>query len=217
MKTRHYIRLFIVAALIFSCRCGMNVAGNSSQTGNNGITVCALAKSISGTTQPRAKISIYSQSYLPYANPPGFSDSTTADDSGKFSFSMQADGYYNLYVRGTGMGGSAFLQQIPVFTDSLFADTLDSLSSPGYFSGTATNTESDTIPLSYVFISGSPFYDVTGNKGEFFIGPLPTGYYTVEFYGIFILRGDQFISNIRGVANSSTVTVYPDSISQWHW
>ncbi|HMD67413.1 MAG TPA: hypothetical protein VKF42_00950 [Chitinivibrionales bacterium] len=223
MRNKIYfiVKILFAASVALFCACsGAPLAGgNSSQTGNAGITVASLSQNISGTTHPEARISIYSRSYLPYATPPGFCDSTVANDSGRFAFTAVPQGYVNLIVNDDPRGVTAFIKNIPVFADSAFADTVDTLKHPGLLAGTATDSAGLALALSYVYVPGSPFYTVTRNDGEFLLGPLPAGSYTISLFANFIVVNanlGQFITALTTVADTSSAVVYPDSISTWH-
>jgi len=208
-----------VVALFCACSSSQLAGGNSSQTGNAGITVAAVSKSISGTARPGARISIYSQSYLPCSAIPGFCDSTTADDSGRFAFSDTFIGYVNLLVKDEPSQSAAFIKKIPVFTDSSYADTVDTLKHQGLVKGTAIDSSGLALALSYVYVQGSPFYAVTKNDGEFLLGPLPAGGYTIGLYANFTVVPNNpgfLMPAFTAEADTSSITVYPDSISTWH-
>ena len=204
--------------LLLWCLCsGSPVAdGNSSQTGNSGIAITALSKTLSGTTTPGARVSVYSQAFRPYQSPSGFSDSATADDSGRFVLAGLPEGYLNLLVEDAVTGKTGYIPGIPVFTDSLFADTLDSLQRPGYLVGTATDQTGQAWALSYVFITGTPFYAVTKNGGEFLLGPLPAGAYTIGLYGTFKATVNGLTPAMSLMNDTATTRVYADSTVHWH-
>lgn len=209
-----------ICALACMCSAPPLAGGNSSQTGNAGITVASLAQSISGVTAPNARISIYEQDFKPYLTPSGYSDSVVADDSGRYSFSPAQNGYYNLIVYNDRNGGAGFVPHIPLFADSTFSDTVDTLRQPGFISGTAMDTTGNIFPLSYVFIDGSPFYTVTKNNGGFLLGPLPPGTYLTGFYANFQVANPatgSMVQMANVVTKATVVTVLPDSISQWNW
>jgi hypothetical protein len=207
-------------ALFSMCSTAPLAGGNSSQTGNNGITVSASAKNVSGTTQRGAHISLYEQNYRPYIIPSGFCDSIVADDSGRFNFSIVKEGYYNLLAQSTQNGAAAFVPRIPVFTDSVFSDTVDTLKQPGFLAGNATDTAGRTYALSYIFIDGSPFYTVTKNNGEFLLGPLPAGTYTIGFFANFQvvdkLTG-QMVQMASALLDTTVITIVPGGVSAWNW
>jgi hypothetical protein len=209
-----------VAIILATCTCSVSplAGGNSSQTGNNGIVVSALSHSVSGSTHPGTRLSLYSDQYRPYQTAPGFSDSTIADDSGSFVFTITPDGYYNLVAQDEASGGMAFVPRIPVFEDTVFADTIDTLRRPGFLQGTATDTAGRIFTLSYVYITGSPFYTVTKNDGTFLLGPLPSGRFEIGIIGNFQLvnaQTGQMAPLLSMVVDTANVTVYPDSIAQW--
>lgn len=213
------ISLVAAAALFFACSSAPLAGGNSSQTGNNGIAVASVSQNISGTTRPGAEVSIYGQSYLPYATPPGFRDSTVADDSGRFAFSSVPQGHVNLLVNDNSRGTTGFIKNIPVYTDSAFVDTIDTLRHPGLLAGTATDSAGLALALSYVYVRGSPFYTVTKNNGDFLLGPLPAGDYTIGLFANFIvvdIKSGQLAPAFTIAADTSSAVVYPDSISTWH-
>jgi hypothetical protein len=217
-----FFKVLVIGAITAFCLCTMApvAGGNSSQTGNNGITVSASVKTISGTTARDAHISIYEQNFRPYLTPSGFCDSTVADDSGRFAFSIVQDGYFNLFVNDVRRGSAGFIARIPVFADSVFSDTIDTLKQPGFVAGTATDTAGRTYALSYLFIDGSPFYTVTKNDGGFLLGPLPAGTYATGLYANFQvidIKTGAIAQMASATKDTSVITVFPDSISQWKW
>jgi hypothetical protein len=206
-------------ALMCMCSIGPLAGGNSSQTGNNGIAVASLSQTISGTTRPHAHVSIYGRSYLPYSTIPGFCDSTFADDSGRFAFAAVPQGYVNLLVNDDSLGRTGFIKDIPVFADSVFTDTIDTLRHPGLLAGTATDSAGLALALSYVYVPGSPFYTVTRNDGRFLLGPLPAGSYEISLFANFKvvdIKSGQLAPAFTIAADTSSAVVYPDSISTWH-
>jgi hypothetical protein len=221
-KIPPFIKVWAIGIGLLVCRCSVSqlAGGNSSQTGNNGIIITAQAQSISGTTAPDAHLALYDQNFRPYLTPSGFCDSTIADKNGYFALSPGRGGYYNLLVCDVHRGSAAFVQRIPVFADSTFTYTLDTLRQPGFISGTAIDTTEKIYPLSYVYIDGSPFYTVTKNNGDFQLGPLPVGTYTTGFFANFQVADIPYgaISQMTIVkTDKSMVTVFPDSVSVWHW
>jgi hypothetical protein len=212
-------RILLMALAVIATRCSMNVAGgNSSQTGNAGMVVAAMAGTISGTTAPNAQVSVYAENYRPYASLPGFADSTVANDTGTFALANLPQGYCDLLVHDALNGKSAFVEHIPVFPDSSFTDTVKVLESPGYISGIATDTAGSPLALSYVFAGGSPFYCVANNAGGFLLGPLPAGRYTIGMYANLKVDISGAVSPaVFPVNRTGITTVYPDSTTPWHW
>jgi hypothetical protein len=207
-----------MAGLLCMCSTTLLAGGNSSQTGNSGLVVSSLSQTVSGTTRPAAHVSVYSQSYLPYVNTPGLCDSVIADDSGHFTFAGLPQGYFSILANDTVSGTTGFMSPVPVFPDVSFADTIDTLRQPGFIAGTLTDTAGKALALSYVFINGSPFYSVTKNTGEFLLGPMPSGTYTLQFYANFTADANGMLVQVsKFVPQNGTATVFPDSISSWHW
>ena len=220
-KILSIIKVTAVGTIALFCMCSMSplAGGNSSQTGNNGIAVAALAKTITGTTRPGVQVSIFGHAYLPYATPPGFCDSTFADDSGRFAFAAVPEGHVNLLVNDGLRGTAGFIRNIPVFADSAFTDTIDTLKHPGLLAGTATDSAGLALALSYVYVPGSPFYTVTRNDGQFLLGPLPAGCYEISLFANFKvmdIKSGQLAPAFTIFADTSSAVVYPDSISTWH-
>jgi hypothetical protein len=213
--------LVLVAGSALSlCSLAPVAGGNSSQTGNSGITVSAVSNSLSGTTAPGARVYVYEKKYRPYVTPSGYCDSTVSDDSGKFALSITMDGYFNLVVNDDKRGVAGYLPGIPVFADSLFHDTLDTLRRPGFISGNATDTSGQIFALSYVFILGTPFYTVTRNNGDFLLGPLPAATYVTGFFANFQvvnLNTGLMAQTPSPITDTTIVTVVPDGVSQWKW
>jgi hypothetical protein len=209
-----------MCALLCQCSTGPLAGGNSSQTGNAGICVESGAETISGTTKPGALVAIYELGFKPYMTPSGFCDSTVADAGGRFSFTPGSEGYFNLFVHDASLNNAGFISHIPVFSDTVFRDTIDTLRQEGYISGTATDTAGATYALSYIFINGSPFYTVTRNNGDFQLGPLPAGTYETGFFANFIVadvRTGLIAQMLSVVTDTTVITVVPDSVSTWHW
>ncbi len=206
----------IVCVLLCACSAQKIAGGNSSQTGNNGMLLAAVSQTICGTTIPHAYIAVYADSFLPYKDTLGFSDSTLANDSGHFSFSNLAPGYYNVFVdnRAKSRGGMAFVQKVPVFKDSVFSDTLDSLAQSGFVAGNAVDSMNNPLFLSYIFIKGSPFYTLAKSNGGFLLGPVPEGKYKVGLFADYqnIKLGPN-VMIAKSVVDTGMATVYPDSTS----
>ena len=213
-------KLLIIIVVFSTLLCGcstQNLAGgNSSQTGNNGMTLSAISQTITGTTIPHSYVAVYADSFLPYQDTLGFFDSTIANDSGNFSFTNLSPGYYNVFVenRAISRGGMAFVQKIPVFRDSLFADTLDSLAHSGFITGNAVDSLKNPLFLSYIFVKGSPFYTLTKTNGDFLLGPLPAGKYKVGLFADYqnIKLGPN-VAIAKSVVDTAMAIVYPDSTS----
>lgn len=199
--------------IIIQCSCSvMPLAGNSSQTGNNGLTIVAMKQSICGTTHPNADISIYESNYLPFKSPSSFTISTKANDSGYFEFSNLPVNFYNLLVQDIDKNKMAFMQEIPVTIDSVFTDTIKTMQHTGFLTGIALDTSDAPISLSYIYIKGSPFYVVSKNNGGFLLGPLPSGKHTVRIYTSFKLdTKNNLVSATEAFYKSNTITIYPDS------
>lgn len=205
--------LATASIMLALCLCsGIDLAGgNSSQTGNNGITLVAKSQSITGTTQSHSPVFIYSQSYIPYEKSPGICDSTIADIQGRFAFDNIAAGYYNLIVYDSARVRGAFVGPVPVFIDSVFSADLPALPRPGFAAGTAKDSTGKSRAFSCAFIRGSPFYAVAKQNGEFLLGPIPAGRYTVRFIENFAIN---IASPFRAIVpDTGIVTVFPDSIS----
>ncbi len=164
-------------------------------------------------------VHIYNQNYMPhYFRSPGFCDSTFSNDAGKFSFSAIAEGHYNLLVWDSTENKSVFIERIPVFADSSVTVS-DILKRPGFLTGIATDMGGNNLLLSYVYIKGSPFYAVTRNSGEFSLGPLPAGVYKLAFFANYLSAPGSSTAEpvMTPINETSTVTVYPDSVSHWSW
>jgi hypothetical protein len=215
------IKALIAGAGVFFCQCSIGpiAGGNSSQTGNVGLVVTACSNTVSGITTPYAHVSVYDQNYRPYLTPSGFSDSIVADDSGRFAFSLSRDGYFNLFVNDISRGNEGFVQRIPVFADSFFTDTIDTMHQPGSIAGKAIDIAGIIYPLSYIFINGSPFYTVTKNNGDFLLGPLPEGTYETGLFAAFRTSdtANGFVQLTNIATDTSTVSVAPGTVSQWIW
>jgi hypothetical protein len=211
------LKAFTTICIALQCSCSVSsVAGNSSQTGNNGVTIVAMKQSICGTTHPNADISIYESNYLPYKIPSGFTISTKANDSGYFEFSNLPVNSYNLLVQIIDENKMALKNDIPVTIDSIFTDTIKTMQHAGFLTGIALNTSDEPVPLSYIYIKGSPFYAVSKNNGEFLLGPLPPGNQTVKLHVNFELDAKRNLVEAKAELNMpNTITIYPDSTTNY--
>ncbi|MDD5673505.1 MAG: hypothetical protein PHC61_05040 [Chitinivibrionales bacterium] len=213
------------ACLLFACTMNIAGGGNSSGTGN-GAVVTAASDRITGATKPMAKVRLFSQDWMPVLDTGTFSDSSMADDSGKFVFANIPHGYYNLIVFSADQKSSGIFQNIPCQPAVAWADTIDTLKEPGYLQGFLTSAQNDTLALSYIYVRGTPYYFQTGSNGRIFtMGPLPPARFTMQIYGLYTTNGNHPVqavqntmtqnSNVGGSINDSvTVTIYPDSIVQ---
>jgi hypothetical protein len=200
-------------AILTLCQCSnIDLAGgNSSQTGNNGIVLAAKSQSITGIAQPHSPVFIFSKSYMPYEKVPGTCDSTVADMRGNFAFDTVPAGHYNLIAYDSARVRGAFIGPIPVYMDSVFSAKLPSLPRPGFATGIAMDPTGKSRAFSCAFISGSPFYTVANQNGEFLLGPLPVGNYTIRFIENFAVTT---VSPFRSVVpDTGMVTVFSDSIT----
>jgi len=208
-STRISLISVILLLIAFFCLCSIapTAGGNSSQTGNNGITVIASAGTLYGKSRNSVKASIYDTNFQPQSRMQGFRDSVSSDDSGRFTFNGLPEGIYNIRIQDTLNGECAFISKIPVFKDSFFTDTITKLAKPGFISGVFVDSSGLGFLLSYVFIKGSPFYTVTGNEGGFLLGPVPPGKYHL---GLQV----NFQNNVSGELNplTSKILDHPDSI-----
>jgi hypothetical protein len=218
LKFFHFFRMMMVGLISTVCFCSIDqMAGNSSQTGNNGIMVLSKAGQITGKSDHDLSISVYKDNYLPHNVASGFCDSTVSDDSGYFAFNSIPSGYYNLFAYERVGSKSVFIKRIAVFTDSSSLLN-DSLRKPGFLTGISTDKSGNNLVLSYVFIKGSPFYTVTNNSGKFLLGPLPPNGYTISFYANFKDAGNGALSPVLDtIKDTGMAVVYPDSISNWNW
>jgi hypothetical protein len=210
--------VFIICFSVFYS-CSNSVAGNSSQTGNNGVTVTASCGSISGETKPEIHVSIYEQKFIPYITPSRFSDSTKTDDSGKFLFSSLAQGYYNLLIQDTGSDEAAFVRNIPVFADSVHTDTSKLLLVSGYFKGQFNENVDWKSESFVVYLEGSPFNSQIDYNGEFMIGPVPSGNYIFGYTDKYSDANPVPPFNDLPIESGKVfgnITVYSDSTVQWY-
>jgi hypothetical protein len=213
------------ACMLLSCT-GMNIAGggNSSGTGNGAI-VCAASDRIEGVTRPMARVLLYSRDWMPLLDSGTFSDSSRADDSGKFTFADVPHGYYDLIIFSVGEKGAGIFKNVPCQPAVTWADTIDTLKEPGFLHGYETSAQNDTLALSYIYIKGTPFHAMTDTRGEFLMGPLPPSGYTFQIYGLFTTNAGgpvKAIPNLSAqgtlaggaITDSIPVIIYPDSIVQ---
>jgi hypothetical protein len=213
------------ACMLLSCS-PMNIAGggNSSGTGNGAIAR-ASSDRIEGVTGPTSMVLLYSQDWLPLTDSGTYSDSSVADDSGKFAFANVPHGYYNLLIFTSGGKTSGIFRNIPCQPAISWADTIDTLKEPGFLRGFAVS-KSDTLALSYVYVKGTPFHAMTDTYGEFLMGALPPSTYTLQIYGLFTTNAGgpvKMVPNITiegtlvggAIVDSTAITIYPGSIAQF--
>jgi len=222
MKSLTIILLVAMECMLFSCS-PINIAGggNSSGTGNGAIAHAASDR-IEGVTGPLSSVLLYSQDWLPLIDSGTYSDSSIADDSGKFAFANIPHGYYNLLIFTAGGKTSGIFRNVPCQPAVAWADTIDTLKEPGFLRGFAVS-KTDTLALSYVYIKGTPFHAMTDTRGEFLMGALPPSGYTVQIYGLFTTNAGgpvKAVPNITmqgtpvggAIVDSAAVTISPGSI-----
>ena len=181
--------IIIFCAAIWTCAllsCSpMNIAGGNSSGTGNGAIVSAASDRIEGVTRPTATVQLYSKDWSPLVNSGTYSDSSVANDSGKFAFANVPHGYYNLIIFTEGKKNAGIFKDIPCQPAVAWADTIDTLKAPGILYGFETSDKNDTLALSYIYIKGTPFHAMTDTHGEFLMGPLPPSRYTLQIYGMF--------------------------------
>jgi len=144
----------------------MNIAGGNSSGTGNGAIVSAASDRIEGVTRPTATVQLYSKDWSPLVNSGTYSDSSVANDSGKFAFANVPHGYYNLIILPR-QKKRGYFQGHPLSARVAWADTIDTLKSPGILYGFETSDKNDTLALSYIYIKGTPFHAMTDTHGEF--------------------------------------------------
>jgi hypothetical protein len=181
--------------------------GNSSQTGNNGITVTAHDGSVSGTTHPGARVAIFEKMYRPYGPLRGYCDSTIADGHGNFLFVPHFEASFNIFVSDSIQNTCGYIPEIPMRSGMPFTKSIDELREGGYISGTSAGGE-------YAFIPGSPYCVQTADSA-FRFGPLPEGSYVI---GIAYTRDGVVSINeiVRETLDTVSTTVAPGTTSAWH-
>jgi hypothetical protein len=211
------IGLTAVVTVLLSLQCSMQLAGpgNSSETGNT-VRISAAALAISGHAPQGTRVELYSSDYVPIAQfHSGVSSSLVVDSSGKFSFGQLAEGYYNLLLRDSAADLSGlFVESVPLFADSTFGRSYDSLALSGSIVGTALreNAADSVLSWTYVFIAGSPFYDYTADDGQFALSGLPPHRYTLCFFGV---DGQLVTSAGELEEEADTVTVVAGATTQY--
>jgi hypothetical protein len=218
-----FLSVVFIACILLSCS-NVNVAGkgNSSGTGNGAI-VYAESGRIYGAASPLAFARLYSKDWIPFLHSGAYADSLMADSSGAFDFPGVPRGSYNLIIFSVDRKKSGIFKNIPCQPSVAWADTIDSLKSPGALQGCAT-IHADTLALSYAYIQGTPFYAMTDMHGIFLLEAVAPSRYTLQFYGLYTKNGTGPLEAVTAftitgapvksaLIDSAVVTVYPDSIS----
>jgi len=209
------LRMIVFAAIISGAglRCSMQVAGgNSSETG----TVTAVSGRISVMPISPCSVWVYGADYQAFT-PAGFSAAAFADSGDTAAFTIADTGRYNVLIRDTVTAGALFVQSVPLFPDSSYSQRYEELPQPGILTGIArSNTRGDTLTWTYAFIPGSPFWDYTGNTGQFTLPGIPAGAYVLKYFGAY--QSMACPANICGpeiLANETdTITVRPGQTTE---
>jgi hypothetical protein len=214
--------MFIAA--ICACmpmQCTMNVAdGNSSGTGNSGITVSALLDRIDGTTVHDAEVQLYSQDWMPHLRSGLFAEAAVADDSGNFSFTGIPAGSFNLIVYSPNRTYAGIVRGIVVSADSTWADSIGPLQKPGAIDGVAMTRDSAILAMSFVYIRGTPFSRMSDNRGNFSIVEIPPAQYNMQFYGLYTTNPEEEVAPVSfpsgPISDSVVIDVSADGITRYN-
>jgi hypothetical protein len=198
---------FALMCLLAMCQ-GPDVAGNSSQTGSGGVTVASVKGIVSGMTSPDASVSIYVTDYVVNSNRNLFADTVLADKTGKFAFDSINDSYYNLLVIDS-VGKMGFIQNIPVFKDTIFNTSLVKLENTGSVKGVAYSSGEMALGSALVRVKGSPFFTIADSYGVFNLESLPNGALTLQ------IVNNQVVTINTVIVDSAEITVVPDSVVVW--
>lgn len=155
-------------------RCSINTAGIET---TNGATVIASASSISGTAPPHAQISVFDTGYIP-AIDSGLALTTSANDSGCFTFEGLAPDLYTVIVEMPDSGQAALFSNIlvgPFIADSAHRKILGPT---GSISGTVASADSSAGILLY--LPGTGYYRILSNPGPFSFEGIPAGTYRLQ-------------------------------------
>ncbi|NLD92235.1 MAG: hypothetical protein GX639_06150 [Fibrobacter sp.] len=199
----------VVMSALALCQSG-NITGNSSQTGSGGITVASVNGVVSGTTSSNARISMYVWDYVVKSDKPMFSDTVYADETGKFSFNIVADAYYNLLVVDTD-GKMGFIRNIPVFKTSVFDTSLEKIEKPGTLKGIAYDRSGESFASALVRMRGAAFFTRADNNGAFTLDAIPSGSQIIEVVNDMIVN----TAMITELVDSAEIMVIPDKVVVW--
>ncbi len=178
-----YFLLLICAGLcihFFSCSTDNGPGDVAGSETTNGVTVTSAKGSIHGTARPGIKVALFNSNYLPHNNS-GFHADTTADDSGRFSFTTLDSGYYNLYLHNTLSDTALFFPEMRITPESVSKTVTDTLSLSGTISGSVVDSNNQMLDSVVVFIKGSPFSDTTNMYGNYAFSSVSEGVYRIDY------------------------------------
>jgi hypothetical protein len=173
--------VWIAAVLITLTSCSRSTAvapppGGSGTETTAAITMAdSLRVRLDGVSQ-NVKIQVFASSYSPHSRL-GYADSAIGTCPGAVALKLPDTGVYSIYIVEMDSGRSLFVDTLP---PSGSADTvLDTLKTPGGFSGTVVgdSAAAGPRPFYYVFIQGSPFLSLTDTAGAFSLDRVPAGTY----------------------------------------
>lgn len=197
-KSIQYIICIISMVSILS-RCGTDPVGDTggaSETVAIIVTDSMLYGSAVTITEddevlanPSVVVSLYEADFLPIFsdNVNNFTNTTSSDTNGEFSFRHNGVGYYSIHAKDVVTGRSLFIDSIWVRQgeyDSVNATFDDGGSVSGAIFVIDSITSDTVTAANYsVFITGSPFLTVTDIQGRFTFDTLPRGDYAVRSIG----------------------------------
>jgi hypothetical protein len=206
-------------------QCSAPTPGSGTQT-TNGICISVSQNSLDGylytidnenikkriTGSATIQIQLFSTNYQPYDSQ-GFYKSLLIESNGGFAADFLENGTYNLLANDT-YSSSALLFSGLSIHDSLQKFTKElPFSHWGTIHGTITDSSQLAVPYKGVFILGTPFFTLTDSLGEFNIGQVPSGSYSI-FADYFTKTSNRGYTKIKGIHLDSTdaIDTYTDSL-----
>ncbi|NLG17516.1 MAG: hypothetical protein GX556_09335 [Fibrobacter sp.] len=203
----------IFYSICLLCFCSIDqLAGNSSQTGNNGITVLSKSGTVSGTALSSADIFIFSHDYKSYPAISGYCDSATSNNADPFIFSDLDTGYYNILIKSRKENTAAFIRDIPVFPGAT-SNHRDTFKPCGFINASSSGNSM----LKFAFIQGSPYFAVATEDGDLRLGPLPPGNYKIDVNAMVLITNNHPLPDPLLIDDTTFITVYPDSTTDLIW
>jgi hypothetical protein len=192
MKVAKAILIPCAAMVAYLCACSIGaVAGGSSSDVPNGITIASANGVVDGQTVPGAMVAAFSTDYIPgsvelFDSSRGttvrHADSVVADTLGGFSFAGLPASRYNFLAYDQATQRALLVGPVPVFADTLFDTTVDSMYVAGGLSGTARNQTGEVLSNGVVLIRGTPYFSPTDSAGGFAIAGVAAGSYRLELF-----------------------------------
>ena len=181
MVNNNPLKLLLLLGLLQGIFCSLPLSGGGgSEIPNGSIVVTVNDTAMIISVSKESNVYVMSSGYDVYRNK-GYADSMLVTPGNEWRMSLPPTGLYNVVVIATDNLEGAFISTIPVQTGIAVTTP-----STGYevlcdLSGTTLyGTDGSALKSVTVFLTGTPFREVSDEEGRFRFNAVPPGTYTVR-------------------------------------